>query len=424
VPSRNRTLRTELDARANPTPDGLRPRTGRVPETRHSPETEFILRCCAAACGGPPTDIGALLAPSFDWEALVRATRRHRVTPLIAHHLASVGFSCDHNPAVATIIDSYKVNTLRNVYLTETLTEILAEFNRAAIPAISFKGPILGKIAYGDPMFRVFSDLDILVRTPDIPRSADLLKTLGYEPTTYDFEVFQSRFFAVSQGDFRKYDSGIAVACEVDLHWQLSAPYFPFGPKGEAMWERSIWQRLNGLEVRTLAHEDHLLFLCVHMARDGWESLGAICDVAQLIRRVQLDWSSLSARAAESGSLRMLRVALILAHDLLGTELPVDVLSAARSDNNAVSIAASVATDILVSDNSESRPFREFLASLRAIEMARDRVRYCALHALAPTVKDRQFFQLPKMFFPLYYILRPIRFASQQMARRRRKDRW
>jgi hypothetical protein len=59
--------------------------------------------------------------------------------------------------------------------------------------------------------------------------------------------------------------------------------------------------------------------------------------------------------------------------------------------------------------------FHPFRVKVR--ERIRDKIRYCAYTALAPTVEDWNFILLSKPFFPFYYVLRPARHEGRYRQR-------
>src|SRR6185437_16691088 len=98
---------------------------------------------------------------------------------------------------------------------------------------------------------------------------------------------------------------------------------------GEDLWRRAVRIELEGAAVLTLAPADHLLYLCAHGAKHGWQALGGICDLAELIRAssrtssptssptLSIDWDELSVRAERAGARRALGLGVMLAHELL-----------------------------------------------------------------------------------------------------------
>jgi hypothetical protein len=315
------------------------------------------------------------------------------------------------DPARQRIITDGHANRLRNQYLTVQLVRLLREFQRASIGTLAIKGPVLAAVAYGDFGLRTFADLDLLVRPTDHAAAARLLKRLGFTADLYDEVAIASGFFDAVEANFRSPD-GIV---NVDLHWELSPGFYPFGPSGDEPWQRAIEVPLGGAMVRTLRHEDHLLYLAVHSSRHGWCTLSHVCDVAYFVNRVELDWSTLLARASATRCRRMLNVGLLLARDLLGAVLPANVLETARSDESAAALAVAVIAD-LAGDAPPSE--RRLLGhSLAAITGLRDRARFIAAHLLAPTLLDFRFRPLPSPLYSAYFLLRPIRIGSGLVCR-------
>jgi hypothetical protein len=114
----------------------------------------------------------------------------------------------------------------------------------------------------------------------------------------------------------------------VALHWKVMPSYFavPLDPKG--LWEHLEPIDLVGTAVPSLPLEDVLLFLCIHGFKHGWERLGWICDMAELLRVHQrMDWGRVLEQAEASGSRRILLLGVLLASDLLGAARPEGLTS-------------------------------------------------------------------------------------------------
>ena len=84
----------------------------------------------------------------------------------------------------------------------------------------------------------------------------------------------------------------------------------------------------------TFSAEDLLEILCVQVIKDCWERrqqlehLSKVCDIAEHLRaHPQLEWSRVFQSAQQKGLQRIVHCALILARELLGAELPPQVLS-------------------------------------------------------------------------------------------------
>src|SRR5204862_2939692 len=97
----------------------------------------------------------------------------------------------------------------------------------------------------------------------------------------------------------------------LELQWRLAPKYFAVELDVAAMAARCDALSLGGQRLPVLAPEDNLLVLCIHGAKHHWQMLKWIVDVDLFIRRNPgLSWPTLTTRAKQTGTLRMLLTAL------------------------------------------------------------------------------------------------------------------
>src|SRR6185295_2100344 len=135
--------------------------------------------------------------------------------------------------------------------------------------------------------------------------------------------------------------------------------------------------------------------LSVHGSKHRWERLLWVADVAMALRAwgTQLDWDVLNRRAQAHGTLRMLRLGLLLADAVAGAPIPADVLADARADREAQRLAAEVLDALRAHpevgvehhDDTEREAFG-FHARMR--ERRRDQARYLAGALFTPSGAD------------------------------------
>ena len=210
----------------------------------------------------------------------------------------------------------------------------LAAFEGVAIPVIPLKGPLLAEALYDDPGLRPFTDLDLLVRTRDVPRAVGLLATRGYRaleherPIAYELAHATAACFVPA--------GSATTSLPVDLHWGLVG--FPAGatPRAldtEEVWTRAVTEERWGRPVLQLCREDLLLYLALHLAvhhpLDGlpWQR-----DVALLIRRDGRDlaWERVTERARRWGVAGAAYFALRLVEDRFAPGVPASVFARLR----------------------------------------------------------------------------------------------
>jgi Uncharacterised nucleotidyltransferase len=372
-------------------------------------EAELIL-CCAAASNHERFDrLRIILDAGVDWEVVIRAAPRQGVMPSVYRALM---------PALApqlpaSVRDRMRLevhgNAVRNCYLAAEMLRLCCLLEKHGVRALALKGPVLASGVYGDLALRQFTDLDLLVRQEDIGvaftvlagdgfRTKAPLKKIGNElPSGWEMTFMRER------GLF-----------ELDLHWRLSPPYFPFTPEGDELWERAVEVDLGPGRVSTLGPEDLMLFLCAHGAKHGWQSLSGVCDVAQAARAYQYDWEALAARAKSLGSLRILLLGVLLAYDLLGAAIPDALIDAARAEPFVQSGARTFCRYFHQLGINGPGLLQRWLIPLTMIPQRSARIRYAFARAFLPATKDFDFVSLPFTLSPLYYAVRPLRFALQK----------
>ncbi len=216
--------------------------------------------------------------------------------------------------------------TLRNLTMHRELQRLLALFAGAQIPIVPLKGPTLSERLYGDPLLRIFSDLDLLVPTEKVIAAIALLEGEGYRTE------FDPAWLDPGARDIHAKLWPADGGWLVELHWAITC----------------TWQRRRAAPLRyddwlradTADHQELLLYLCMHASQHWWQSLKWVVDVDRCVRVAhRLDWERLFAIAAERRCVRILRLGLLLAQETCGLDLPADVTGKLRSDPAVASLA-------------------------------------------------------------------------------------
>ncbi len=383
-----------------------------------SREAELLI-CCSTSVATPERTarLRAIVQSGVDWPLATRMALVQAVLPLVYRYLTAELADALPADAATNLRRAYQGNSLRNLHLARELIRLTALLERGGVETLALKGPALAMTAYGSVAMRQFTDLDLLVRKSAVPRAVELLHNEGY--------ALREGFGLADLGRRDTYEIALTRAdrlTEIDLHWRLILPYFPFSLDSEDLWRRAVRVEIEGGAVRTLAPADHLLYLCVHGAKHGWQTLGGICDLAGLIRAssqassqaFSIDWDELSARAERASAPRALWLGTLLAHELLDAAVPAGVLAAARREPAVIRAARCFVG--YVSDPGDDGPgfYQRWSVPLRVIAEPGARLHYLAARALLPSADDREFLRLPPVLHPLYYLLRPVRVALKE----------
>jgi Uncharacterised nucleotidyltransferase len=393
-------------------------------------EAELLI-CCASSIATPERTarLRALVDDGVDWQVATHMASVQAVMPLVYRYLTSELEGALPADATSGLRRAFYGNSVRNLHLARELVRLTALLERGGVEPLALKGPALAMAAYGALTMRQFNDLDLLVRKSEVRGAAEILLGAGYAPRA-----------GFSLADFDRpgaYEIALARAgalTDIDLHWRLIPPYFPLALDGEELWRRAVRTEIEGAPVRTLAPADHLLYLCAHGAKHGWQALGGICDLAELIRassrasagvssrpssqtlsqNFSIDWDELAARAERAAAHRALELGVLLAHELLDAAVPAGILEAARREPAVVRAARCFIG--YVCDPSDDGPgfYQRWAVPLGVIAKPGARLRYLAARALSPSADDHEFLRLPLALYPLYYLLRPLRVALKE----------
>ena len=346
-----------------------------------APEAQ-LLTCCAQVQPSPRAQdhLRELVSTPLRWRQVLQLARRHGMEPLTHHHLAQHRDALP--PEVLPALEQRaRQLAFRNLQQTHELVRLVTALEAEGIPVIPFKGPMLAALAYGDVAYRPFLDLDVLVRRDDVLRAKAVLQQQGYEAAK-DMNPADEAAYIDTQLGYEFVHPGRRTVVEV--HWSFFYEIYAFDLDPEDVRARHRTAEVAGAEVRTLAPEDLLLYLCTHGTKHRWMQLKWIADVAEHVRAApDLDWARVDAQAEALGVRRMLRLGCWLAHTLLDADIPDRLLRAARSSPTVRAMAEQVCTEWLFpAAEAEEAPsdWEIFRFHLKERERWRDRWPYVKHH--------------------------------------------
>jgi len=385
-----------------------------TPANEHLPCPEKqLLVCCARTQITPEilSTIRKILAGPVDWDYLLWEAEENSITPLLDRHLSVVAPGAAPPASQERLKKTCRANTVRCLYLTAELINILRLFQAQNIPVIPYKGPVLAAQAYGDVALREFEDLDLILRQSDIPKAHEIIVSLGYKPK-FDWILSPGAAASLVPGEYNYRDE--ARRAMVELHTEITLRHFPAKPDLDAFIRNLAPVKLSNRDVLTFTAEDLLPMLCIHGSKDFWERLSWIADVNELVQsHPGLDWDRVLRFAQPLHAARMLNLGLALAASVLGLSLPSEVTARVQADRVAREVASEVRERLL------ARPFRTLDAAGRFHFRQRMLVaklngwRYAVRLAVVPSEDDWQMVRLPGALAPLYIALRPLRLLQK-----------
>jgi hypothetical protein len=296
----------------------------------------------------PPAELTDRLAslPDQQWRILVDQAIYFAMEPLLWRRLAQLGFIAGLPDDAKTSLQArVHYHGARNLAMYHELGAVLDRLSAQAIPVMALKGVYLAKTVYPGPRLRPMSDMDLLVKKADLDRVQTILLEMGYGPKD------RPPVEAVCEKRAELDLFCRSGATPIDVHWHIERPTAPFAIDLEEMWGRAQPWRCEDRWLWAPAPEDLLLQLGLHSVYHHHcrVSPNALLDIAQAIEhhRDALDWSRFSERAHRWGATRPVCLALMLARDLAGAEIPEAVIEALDPENRASAWLVQAKTELL-----------------------------------------------------------------------------
>ena len=370
--------------------------------------SEFDLLC---ACAGVELNPGRVARiadwnrSAIDWDRLLHLAEHHGVLPLVARNLRA------HARDIPTHVEqfvtsAYDKNLRRNLWFANELIRITDEFEKKQIRVLSYKGPLLAELAYGDVALRNFGDLDFLIPPSDFERAKQGLAELGYRPSS-ELRSAVERYW-LRNGYERSFDSA-AGKYLVEIQWALLPRFYAVDIRTDDLLVRSRPMSMGGREVLGFSPEDLLLVLCLHAAKHLWMRLIWICDIAETIRTQTMDWTLFRERAADLGVLRMVGISFWLARRLLECRLPDLAGDFLNRDSEVPTLGVEFVARAARSATYDFESTEYFRWILKLRERGGDQSRYLWRLVWTPGDGDLAAMKLPEAMFPLYRAVRVAR---------------
>jgi hypothetical protein len=189
------------------------------------------------------------------WAALRSTAISERVVPALAGAVADgrLAATAEQAEDAAELWLEMMRRCLRIEGRLLWLTDALA---RRGVDVRVLKGPASAHLDHARPEDRQFGDLDVLVRSDDLPAVFAVLEADG----------FRRRFPEPRRGFDQRFTKSVSFAgdVEIDVHRTLAE-----GPIGHRIPVDDLWRRatpfeLGGVEVNALDHPERFVHACLH----------------------------------------------------------------------------------------------------------------------------------------------------------------
>lgn len=377
-----------------------------VEQPSWSREFQFILTACRPVAVEERQDEGWL---NLDWDRIVELAVGHRVLPQLHQRLTRHSHGELPRDVKSNVQKRTRFLLHRSLFLSAELIRIVTMLEGAGVNCLTFKGPSLAKVAYGDIASRTFNDIDLLVNEMDFAKAVGCLAELGYksyENLDRDQQLFQMR----SKGEilFAHPDGGF-----VDLHTSLSRGTYAYQVSWSKLWDNRQIIDLEGAKLATFGAIDLCLYLAIHGAKHRWRQLNWIVDFARAIRIS--DCEQVSAAAHSIGEHKAFQLGFLVCRSTLGWSEAIADRIAERPDRHQLKLLSELEQTLEQGIHTDSRA-SELMYLFRARQRPLTAILATIAEITTPHLTDWNTVRLPRVLWFCYVIIRPIRLILKRLG--------
>ncbi len=306
----------------------------------------------------------------IDWTVFIDIASTHRLIPLVYQSLSRLSVE------LPSEVDTFfrqrtRKLAMRNLEFSAELRKLSKILEDIDVEFLSYKGPTLAQIAYGDNSLRTFGDLDLFIRKQDFPTVKKVICENG-GGSHWKLTEKQEKAVLKYYYEYPFFFGNRPLL--VEIHWAFMEAFFGFDYEKEDVFGRSQSVSIHGRNFQTLSNEDLFIILCVHGSKHYWKRLSWIYDIAKLIDARVINWDVVFMRAKKFGSLRMLGIGAYMAKDLFGAELPIEMEKEIEGDKN-VTLLAEIMKSQIFDDEVSAETIRSSI-HMRMLGRWRDKFTY------------------------------------------------
>lgn len=338
-----------------------------------------------------------------NWDNFLSLVYSHGIFPLVYKTLKN---NTQISSKVQNSMKYLNMNIVKqNMLMTSELLNVSKLLEENGINAISFKGPVLSQMAYGDVVSRQYCDLDILVEKKDLKKTINLLLENDYI-NILPLEIISNEICLEVIKDFTIVNEKSKT--NIEIHWNLFESKYDltFKNLGDIEFINIL---INQNEIKTISKEILLVYLCFHGSKHAWERIEWISDIDRFIRNNQIDFSNIGI-FLEYNSFKL---GLYLSNLLFDTPLDKSILEKV-SNENIKKLSTRVFEIYLDKKYFEDEKYYHkvlFKFQVSLVDSVFEKLIYHFEHLFAISNKDVQtFYKVKNKYY--FIFLRPFRLVS------------
>ena len=247
----------------------------------------------------------------IDFEDLVyiyKMSEIHHVVPMIYNAAYNEDFfkECDANFQAMFKSSAFRY-IFSQIQRTNHFLEVYKKLSEKNIKILVFKG-IIFRNMYNNPDDRISSDEDILIKKEDYEKVKEFFLSEGFEFTDKGEEC---AYFSKS--------TGLCIEVSTSLFSHESKAYGHLNKLFEDVFEKSIKINIDKIDILTLSHEQHLIYIVFHNMKHfltGGFGIRQVADFSKYIETYgeyinwEKFWSDLKDLNYDTFALNLIEISL------------------------------------------------------------------------------------------------------------------
>lgn len=375
-------------------------------------EIILIIECCRLSQDSKLIEEKISLIKN--WDDFISLSYSHGVFPLVYQVLKKHEDKIPLN-TFAFMKQTYMNLVKTNMLMTSELIKISNLLEENGIKPISFKGPVLSAMAYGDVISRQYVDLDILVEDDRLLDAIEILKNNEYSlEDDFKLDLLKKNRSIFHDVTLRKNN-----IVNIELHWRLFSDEYMTGISDLNIKENLRPFEYQNQTLNVFDNEIQILYLSIHGAKHNWERIEWLVDIVRFIENNTINWERLLHFIQKTKTEKILFSTFYLCKNILDLSLPKEIEEEIEKTNI-----------LKFSKRFEQFFYKNFDYVLRHdVESKKiSKIQFDILHGyknkllfilalLKPTELDYQIVSLPKYMSFLYYLIRPINLCVKSIKR-------
>lgn len=215
----------------------------------------------------------------------------------------------------------HQQNTMHSLKVSSETEEIIKYLKELNISAIPLKGPVLTNTLYGDVGLRHFNDIDLLVSPADLEKAKEALIKIGYSQMYPDqMNKKQEKLYTTYKKDIGLHNSERRIF--IELHYGIYVHELLKKEEESKLLASTETITLHNEEIEVLDKESTFIYLVYHGCLHQFFRLFWLRDVAECIKRWDLDHKQIRQKISALGLEKMLGVTVNLLLHYFNSDIP------------------------------------------------------------------------------------------------------